>query len=313
MILLVAWERQPSYNWKQMRSARFTLGFIGAGRAGTGLAAGFARAGVEVVAVASRSIASAQALAKRVRGARACAPQEVANRADFVFLTVPDDAVEPVASGIRWRAGSACVHCSGAADLDVLKKAAADGALTGGFHPLHMFGEPGESPDALSGCAIALAGPDALVEKLERLARSLGARPLRLPEGGRALYHAGANFSGAFVIALIQETIALWKKLGIAEADSLAALLPLLRGTVDNVERLGAAGGLGSAVARGDLGTLRRHLDALAGNAPDSLELYRILSLRTIPLALAKGTLTPGAAKEIAALLLSRVDDHGRK
>ena len=289
-----------------MPAAKLKLGFIGAGRAGTGLATGFARAGRDVVAVASRSIASAQALVKRVRGARACAPQEVADRADLVFLTVPDDAIERVASGIRWRAGSACVHCSGAADLDALKKAAADGALTGGFHPLHMFGEPGESPDALAGCAIALAGPDALLKKLERLARSLGAKPLRLPEGGRALYHAAANFSGAFVIALVQETIALWKKLGIAEADALAALLPLLRGTVDNVERLGAAGGLGSAVARGDLGTIRRHLDALAESAPDSLELYRILSLRTIPLALAKGTLKPETAKEIAALLRSR-------
>ena len=286
-----------------MPAAKLKLGFIGAGRAGTGLATGFARAGQDVVAVASRSIASAQALVKRVRGARACAPQEVADRADLVFLTVPDDAIERVASGIRWRAGSACVHCSGAADLDVLKKAAADGALPGGFHPLHMFGEPGQSPDALAGCAIALAGPDALLKKLERLARSLGAKPLRLPEGGRALYHAAANFSGAFVIALVQETIALWKKLGIAEADALAALLPLLRGTVDNVERLGAAGGLGSAVARGDLGTIRRHLDALAESAPDSLELYRILSLRTIPLALAKGTLKPEAAKEITALL----------
>src|SRR6266513_1905710 len=224
-----------------MPPTEFTLGFIGAGRAGTGLASTFARAGVSVVAIASRKIASAQRLAKRVRGARACAPQEVVDRADIVFLTVPDDAIEGLASSLRWRKGAACVHCSGAADLDVLQKAVADGALAGGFHPLHMFGEAGEPPGALAGCAIALAGPDALVEKLARLARVLDAKPLRLPEGGRALYHAAANFSGAFVIALVRETIALWGKLGIAEADALAALLPLLRGTADNVERLGAA------------------------------------------------------------------------
>jgi predicted short-subunit dehydrogenase-like oxidoreductase (DUF2520 family) len=282
------------------------LGFIGAGRAGTGLASAFARAGKDVVAIASRSAASARALAKRVPGARVCAPQEVADSADIVFLTVPDDAIEAVASSLSWRAGSACVHCSGAADLDVLIKAVADGALVGGFHPLHMFGERGDVSGTLRGCSIALAGSDALVRKMERLTRALGAKPLRLPEGGRALYHAAANFSGAFVIALIQETIALWKKLGISEADALAALLPLLRGTVDNVEKLGAAGGLGSAVARGDLGTIRRHLDALAKTGPDSLELYHILSLRTIPLALAKGTLKPEAAKEITALLRSR-------
>src|SRR6266849_5711425 len=289
-----------------MQAEKLKLGFVGAGRVGTGLASGFARAGVEVVALASRSVASAQALAKRVPGARVCVPQEVADRVDVVFLTVPDDAIEAVASGIKWRAGSACVHCSGAAELDTLRKAVADGALAGGFHPLHMFGEAGESAGALAGCAIALAGPDTLVEKLERLARVLDAKPLRLPEGGRALYHAAANFSGAFVIALIQETIALWGKLGIAEADALAALLPLVRGTADNAEKLGAAGGLGSAIARGDAGTIRRHLDVLAGEAPDSLELYRILSLRTIPLALAKGTLEPETAKEITALLQSR-------
>jgi predicted short-subunit dehydrogenase-like oxidoreductase (DUF2520 family) len=289
-----------------MPPKKLTLGFIGAGRVGTGLATGFAHAGVDVIAIASRKIASAQKLAKRVRGARACMPQEVADRAEMVFLTVPDDAIEAVASGVKWRPGSACVHCSGAAELDALKKAVADGALAGGFHPLHMFGATGEPPGVLAGSAIALAGPDALVKKLERLARALDARPLRLPEGGRALYHAAANFSGAFVIALMQETIALWGKLEVAEGDALAALLPLLRGTADNVEKLGAAGGLGSAVARGDVGTIRRHLEVLAREAPESLELYRILSLRTIPLALAKGTLEPETAKEITALLQSR-------
>src|SRR5947208_5965098 len=256
-----------------MPRRKVTLGFIGAGRVGTGLASGFARAGMNVISMPSRRIACAKKLAKSVRGARACAPQEVADRADIVFLTVPDDAFEGLASSLRWRKGAACVHCSGAADLDVLQKAVADGALAGGFHPLHMFGEAGEPPGTFAGCAIALAGPDALVEKLARLARVLDAKPLRLPEGGRVLYHAAANFSAAFVIALVRETIALWGKLGIAEADALAALLPLLRGTVDNVEKLGAAGGLGSAIARGDTGTIRRHLDVLAKEAPDSLEL----------------------------------------
>jgi predicted short-subunit dehydrogenase-like oxidoreductase (DUF2520 family) len=280
-----------------------TLGFIGAGRVGTGLALSFARAGCRVVAVASRSAASARKLSRRVR-ARVATPQEVADRADLVFLTVPDDAIEPVASGTRWRAGAACVHTSGAAELDVLGTVIADGALAGGFHPLRMFGEPGKAYD-LRGCAVAIAGPDVLARKLGRLARAIGARPFRLPEGGRALYHAAANFSGAFVIALIQETVALWKKLGVPERDALRALLPLLRGTVDNVEKLGAAGALGSVVARGDVGTIRRHLEVLEQEAPESLELYRLLSLRTVPTALAKGTLKPEAAREIEALLQS--------
>ena len=288
-----------------MRRKKLRLGIIGAGRVGTGLALSFARAKCNVVAVASRSVASAKRLARRVPGARAVSsPQEAADRSDLVFLTVPDDAIEAVASGIRWRADVGCVHCSGAADLDVLSKAAAEGALVGGFHPLRMFGEIGSFD--MRGCSIAIAGPEALARKLDRLARAIGARPLRLPEGGRALYHAAANFSGAFVVALIAETLVLWKRLGIAERDALRALLPLLRGSVDNVEKLGAAGALGSVIARGDVGTIRKHLDALATAAPESLDLYRLLSLRTIPLARAKGTLETEAAKEIEVLLSAK-------
>ena len=285
-----------------MPRAGTRLGFIGAGRVGTGLALSLARARCRVVAVASRSRASAKKLAARLPGARACLPQEVADRADLVFLTVPDDAIETVASNIRWRAGSACVHCSGAGELELLAKAAADGARVGGFHPLRMFGEPGKAFDMV-GCAIAIAGGGALAKELSRLARAIGARPLRLPEGGRALYHAAANFSGAFVVALIQETVTLWSRLGIAEKDALGALLPLLRGTVDSVEKLGAAGALGSVIARGDIGTIRRHLHALAQTAPETLDLYRMLSLRTMPIALKKGTLKPEVAKEIEVLL----------
>ncbi|HET7766450.1 MAG TPA: DUF2520 domain-containing protein [Burkholderiales bacterium] len=279
------------------------LGIVGAGRVGTGLALSLARSGRRVAAVASRSAASARALARRIPGARAVSSaQQVADAVDLVFLTVPDDAIEAVASGIRWRAGATCVHCSGAGDLDLLAGAAAQGARVGGFHPLRMFGEPGKAFD-MRGCAVAIAGAGPIARELGRLARAIGARPLQLPGGARALYHIGANFSGAFVVALIAETVALWKKLGIAEKDALAALLPLLRGSADNVEKLGLAGALGSVVARGDVGTIRKHLDALAESSPESVDLYRLLSLRTVPLALAKGTLRPETAEEIESLL----------
>src|SRR5579864_9000811 len=225
-----------------MPPGKLNLGFIGAGRVGTALALGLARAGFRVAAVASRGGKSARTLAGRLRGARACSAQGVADSADLVFLAVPDDAIAATASSIRWRQGQACVHCSGAAGLDVLAKAAADGALPGGFHPLRMFGKAGQDFD-LRGYSVAIAGPAALERRLARLARSLGAHPLRIPGDGRALYHVAANFSGAFVVGMIDEAVGLLRRIGIREKDAVLALLPLLRGTVDNIEKLGAAGG----------------------------------------------------------------------
>ncbi len=279
------------------------IGFIGAGRLGSGLARAFARAGLEVVAIASRTPAAARTLAADLPGARAVPAAEVVALADRVFLSVPDDAIEPVAAGLDWSPGKACVHCSGAGELDLLRKAAADGAAVGGFHPLRMFARPGEPLDSLDGAAVAIAGAEPLASELERLAGAIGGRPFRLPPGSRALYHASANFVGGFLIALVQEALELWRRLGVPEAQALAALLPLARGTLANVEAFGPAGGLGSAVARGDVGTIRKHLEALAAQAPESLELYRLLALRTVPLGVAKGTLSPEAARALEALL----------
>jgi predicted short-subunit dehydrogenase-like oxidoreductase (DUF2520 family) len=279
------------------------LGFVGAGRVGTGLATAFSRAGVPVVAVASRRPEAAQALARQIPGARAAGAQEVVAAAEVVFLTVPDDSIEGVAAALAWRPGVACVHCSGAGELDLLRKPAAEGAATGGFHPLRMFARPGDPVASLEGAAVAVAGVEPLATELERLARAAGGRPFRLPPGSRALYHASANFVGGFVIALVQEAVGLWRELGVPESEALAALLPLARSTIANVEALGTAGGLGSAVARGDLGTIRKHLAALAERAPESLALYRLLALRTVPLGVAKGTLSPEAARAIEALL----------
>jgi predicted short-subunit dehydrogenase-like oxidoreductase (DUF2520 family) len=281
-----------------------TIAFIGAGRVGTTLALGFARAGYAVVAAASRSAASAEAFAARVAGSRALAtPQQAADAADLVFITVGDDAIAAVANGVRWREGTLAVHCSGAADLDVLGHASAAGARAGGFHPLQMFAEPEVTLTTLPGATVALAGDDDVIDQLEPLVRALGAKPLRLPPNSRALYHASANFAGAFAIALLQEAVAIWRSFGVAEADAIAALAPLLKGTLANVERLGTARALGSAVARGDVCTLEKHLAALAARAPQALPVYRLMSERTVPLALQQGGIDEATAARIVQLL----------
>src|SRR6478609_11658118 len=96
-----------------------TVGFIGAGKGGQTLGAALAAAGVRVVAVASRTRASAERLAA-LAGVPAdgvcAAPGEVTARADLTFLTVPDDAIAGAVAQITeergWVVGHAIVHCS---------------------------------------------------------------------------------------------------------------------------------------------------------------------------------------------------------
>lgn len=279
------------------------IGFVGAGIVGQTLARGLAEKGYPVAAVASRSHASAVALAGRLPGCRAVnTAQAVAEEADLVFLTVPDDAIGTVAASVPWRSGMAAVHCSGAMSLDVLSAAAAKAAWVGTFHPLQTFADADEALRSLPGSTFAIEGDGPLVSTLEEMAWALGGRPIRLPPGSKALYHASAVLACNYLVTLVQRATELWGAFGVAQEEALSALLPLLRGTVANLDRVGLPGALTGPIARGDVGTVQRHLEALAGTAPDLADLYRQLGMHTIPIAMAKGSLATGPAQQLQRL-----------
>jgi predicted short-subunit dehydrogenase-like oxidoreductase (DUF2520 family) len=81
--------------------------------------------------------------------------------------------------------------------------------------------------------------------------------------------------------------------------------MPLLRGTLSNIERVGLPDCLTGPIARGDLGTIEKHLQALEEKAPALLSSYRELGLQTIPIAEAKGKITTERAEALKALLKS--------
>ena len=283
------------------------IGFIGPGRVGQTLAAAFHHADLPVVAIYGRRSAAAVELAKRIPGLTiAATPQQVVDQSSVVFLTVSDDAIDGVCGSVEWRPGQAVVHCSGARELDALAPARAAGALIGSFHAMQMFATPAAALETLPGCTIAVDGDPPLAELLDRAARRLGCRPIRLPAGRRAIYHASAYYVGPFLIALMQEAVEIWRVLGFTERDALTALATLLHGTVAAVMEGGLAAGMGGCVARGDVGTVERHVAALDALNPATAALYRELAMRTIPLGLARGTLTSDAAERIRAVLETR-------
>lgn len=276
------------------------IGIVGCGRVGRTLGQALANAGYAVTGAWSRSAADLSTLTDEVLGALARASaQELADSCDFVWLTVSDDAIQAVASAIRWRPGQRVVHCSGATEIAVLAQVGRDGGRFGGFHPLQMFANPAVALQGLPGCTVGIEAEGAFEDELHQLARDLGCVPLRVPQGSRAAYHASAYYVGPFLIALLAEAAALWKSFGASDQQALQALLPLLAGTVAAARASGLAQGMGGCVARGDVGTVEKHLRALDRLEPGIAALYRQLALRTIPLGLERGTLSADAAQHI--------------
>ena len=281
------------------------LGFVGAGRAGTALARGLAAVGWPVVAVSSRTAAHAEALAACLPGARALPDaQGVADAADVVFLTVPDAAISPVAEAIAWTRGQGVVHASGVESLTPLAAPARQRALVGCFHPLQTFAVvPPGCAGTLCRHHLRARGRPALLPRL---------RPWRA-RSGRA--HRPSHRRRNCCITprrcwrrIIWSRCCTWRPISggpsaCPSARPTEALLPLVRGAVDNVAAHGAIEALTGPIARGDASTVAKHLQALAAARPEALATYRALGGATLELARLRGDLDAEAVAGIEALL----------
>ena len=281
------------------------VGFIGAGTVGTALAVRLSGKGCAVIAAASRSKSSADKLAGSVPGCKSYdTKQAVADVADLVFLTTPDDAIATVAAEIEWHPGQSVVHCSGADSLDPLEPAKKLGAQVGGFHPLQTFASVAHAIENLPGSTFALEAEGELLKTLEQMASALDGNVVRLQAGDKVLYHTAAVFACNYMVALVKMATDLWQGFGVSTPEATQALMPLLRGTLNNLENVGLPNCLTGPIARGDLGTIRKHLAALEKSAPELLSAYRELGLQTIPVALGKGKIDSTRAEELHQLLV---------
>jgi len=266
-----------------MTNAKPAIAVLGPGRLGRTLAAALQSAGYRVRLASSRVVEEAQ---------------DAVDASDVAFLTVPDAAIGGVAAVVEWRPGQLVAHCSGARGLEVLAVAEQVGALIGCLHPLQSF--PSE-PDATRfggiTCGIEGAAPaDAI---LEGIAGDLGARTVHLAGVDRALYHAAAVLIANDAVALASAATRAWTLAGLPEAAAREALAPLLLGAARSIATLPLAEALTGPIARGDIATVERHLDALARD-PDLATLYRALAAELLRLPLGHSEAT---AARLRALL----------
>jgi predicted short-subunit dehydrogenase-like oxidoreductase (DUF2520 family) len=277
------------------------IGILGLGRLGTLLARALHQAGQEVVVVWSRDFGRAQSVAGSIARCRARAiAQSAVDRADLLFVTTPDDVIEPFACSLEWWRGQAVVHCSGALDRGVLFSAAEVGASTGTFHPLQSITEA-STPETLRGIAIAIEANGLMRDRLADIASSLEAQPMILPPGSKARYHAGATMASNYLVTLASCAAELLESTGLSRDEALEALLPLMRGTLENLTTLGLPAALTGPIARGDARTIASHELALK-EFPEIAEIYQSLGRQTVALARERGQLQPEQLRRLSLL-----------
>jgi predicted short-subunit dehydrogenase-like oxidoreductase (DUF2520 family) len=291
---------------------RPSFAIIGCGKVGVMLGKHLSRAGYRPVGFFSRRIESAlHAAGFAAQGADAAGlvfdtPWAAAGQGELVFITTPDQAIEEtcrlIAENKGFREGAIVLHCSGALSSTILSAARSCGASAGSMHPLQSFAaeHPGNPFHEIM---MAVEGDDLAVEAAQDIATDLSARPFIVRTEGKIFYHAAAVAASNYLVTLMDLSFQLMAASGVPASDVFAILKPLIRGTLANIETIGLPHALTGPIARGDIGIVEKHLAAIRQLSPELADRYAKLGADTVPIALAKGTLTEDSARRLLDVL----------
>ena len=285
--------------------APHVVGIIGPGRAGVGLALALARAGEGRrydVRLHGRRKKPVPKPLKLTVGPENEPPAWIA-QAGVVILAVRDDAIRPLAEALARvgaiRGDQVVLHLSGAQGQEALGPLVASRAALGSLHPLQTISSPEHAAERLKGAWAAVEGMPRAVQAAEALAQELGLRPFHIPSKAKPIYHASAVFASNYFVVVEAVAQRLLRHAGLSDAEAWQALRPLVEGTFENLSRQEPMAALTGPVERGDVATIRRHLEALTH---DDAVLYRALGRAALELAQKRGMDEATAAQVAAAL-----------
>ena len=275
-------------------TARGTLAVIGLGNWGTALAHAALRLRPENGLTLREVVVRTRPAAASLRGSqtRSGLPirtptrtwNEAALDAEFLWLCVPDDAIEAACAELVGRKadlrGQIVLHASGARESALLRPALEAGARIASVHPVMSF--PTRAAVPLQGLLYGVETADATARRrLFAMLRTLGGDPFAIAPGSKHLYHAAGTLASPLLVSAFTAAAETARLAGIAPAAAAKMAAVLAGATLQNIEQRGAAQSFSGPFARGDAGTIKLHLQALAAH-PVLAGVYRALALQAL-------------------------------
>jgi predicted short-subunit dehydrogenase-like oxidoreductase (DUF2520 family) len=239
---------------------------IGTGRVAFHLGHAMKRAGLDLVGITGRNSQHVDPRAAEL-GIPGLKLEDALGKADIVVIAVSDDAIADVAMNIPI-SDAVVIHTSGASDLDKLLPHPHRAVLW----PV-MSLSPGEPMDFKAIPLVVDANTALARERVKGIAEALSDQVTELTHAQRELVHASAAMCLNFPLHLLARA----QELLTDHAIDPSILMPSFVAMAQKAAAIGASEALTGPARRGDIGTVRHHLDLLTDD-PELRAAYARLS-----------------------------------
>lgn len=304
---------------------------IGAGRLGLALGEALSRRRYRINIAITRTSAGAQrakllgtlTVPTRGRPLDKLRPEhrELIQQSDQLIIATPDDSIAETANQLArllqlskaekhgQRTASIAIHTSGALTSKALSPLLPLGISIASMHPLISISGGLASP-SFSDIYFSLEGDGPAVRAGKQLVRDLGGNSFVIKPDDKPLYHAAALMASPNLTALIDIAVEILNHCGIASSRARKILLPLVQSTIDNLKLHAPRRALTGTFKRGDVATVRKHLQAIASERlTDAMRTYVALGRRSLNLS----EVPPKKKAEIESLLRASIRRPSRR
>jgi len=264
------------------------IGFIGAGKVGTSFGKYLVNNGFFVEGYYSRSYISAEKASNITNSKAYRNISELTQKADVICITTNDDSIKSVCDEIAindgFKKGSMVGHMSGALSSVILESAKKQNCSIFSLHPLQAFASIEKAVLDLENTVFSIEG-DERIKEITKILDICGNKYFIVDSKDKTLYHIAACIVSNYTVTLMDFGLAIFETIGIDKEKGFRALLPLINGSLENINKYGTAAALTGPIARGDINTITKHIEEIKVRSPDMLENYCMLGKKTTELA----------------------------
>lgn len=239
---------------------------VGTGRAAFHLGHAMKRSGLDLMGITGRNLQHVDQRAAEL-GIPSVKLADAPGKADILLIAVSDDAIADVAMNIPI-SDAVVIHTSGASDIDKLLPHPHRAVLW----PVISL-SPGEPMDFNEVPLIIDANTAFARERVKGIAQAISHHVTELTHTQRELVHASAAISLNFPLHLLARA----QDLLADHAIDPSILMPSFVAMAQKAAAIGASEALTGPARRGDIGTVRHHLDRLTDD-PELRAAYARLS-----------------------------------
>lgn len=257
------------------------IGFIGGGKVGFSLGKYLKENNFDVVGYFSKNVDSIKGAANFTNTKEFYSLGEILSESDILFITTTDSEIESVWENLKKLSikNKIICHCSGALSSEIFKGRENYNVFGYSVHPLFPIKDKYESYKSLKEAVFTVGGDETYINIIISMFSSIGNKVKEIKKEDKIKYHKSAVLVSNLVLALISIGVEELESCGFNSDEALDSLYPLIKNNIKNIKEKGLYEALTGPVERGDLETVKKHLEDSTG---ENKEIYKLLSKKLL-------------------------------